>query len=172
MKRFFIVAAALLLSCGVASAQKKGDMFFGGTTGITIQATSANNGEVAAGFAIQPEFGVFVANNCKLGVSVGYALSGGIHSLTACPNFAYYLRLCDGLYYTPGIEAGFVMAAASGNYAAGVGIGLQLFTLEFRPTKHFGLSAGLASLNFVAMNTAAFNFNLGVNPTVGVKYYF
>lgn len=171
MKRFFIAVAALLFGCSTLSAQQKGDMYFGGMTGVVVQATTSGGGSVGAGFTIQPKFGVFVADKCKLGVSVGYAISGGVHTFTAAPNFAYYVRLCDGLYYTPGIEAGFVMAA-SGGVAAGVGVGLQMFSLEFRPTKHFGFTANLASLNFVALSTAAFSFDLGANPTVGIKYYF
>ena len=169
MKRFFIVAVAILLGCSVVSAQKKGDKYFGGMTGIAIQAGDG----VGAGFIIQPEFGGFVADKCKLGISAGYAISGGIHTFTLTPNFSYYVRLCDNVYYTPGIEAGLAMAAARGAVAAGVGVGLQLFSMEFRPTKHFGFTANLVSLNFVGMEgSAAINFDLGVNPTVGLKYYF
>ena len=169
MKRFFIVVVAILLGCSVVSAQQKGDKYFGGMTGIAIQAGDG----VGAGFIIQPEFGGFVADKCKLGISAGYAISGGIHTFTLTPNFSYYVRLCDNVYYTPGIEAGFAMAAAGGAVAAGVGVGLQLFSMEFRPTKHFGFTANLISLNFVGMEgAAAINFDLGVNPTVGIRYYF
>jgi hypothetical protein len=169
MKRFFIVVVAILLGCSVVSAQQKGDKYFGGMTGIAIQAGDG----VGAGFIIQPEFGGFVADKCKLGISAGYAISGGIHTFTLTPNFSYYVRLCDNVYYTPGIEAGFAMAAAEGAVAAGVGVGLQLFSMEFRPTKHFGFTANLISLNFVGMEgAAAINFDLGVNPTVGLRYYF
>lgn len=169
MKRIFIVVVAILLGCSVVSAQQKGDKYFGGMTGIAIQAGDG----VGAGFIIQPEFGGFVADKCKLGISAGYAISGGIHTITLTPNFSYYIRLCDNVYYTPGIEAGFAMAAAEGAVAAGVGVGLQLFSMEFRPTKHFGFTANLVSLNFVGMEgAAAINFDLGVNPTVGLKYYF
>ena len=169
MKRFFIVVVAILLGCSVVSAQQKGDKYFGGMTGIAIQAGDG----VGAGFIIQPEFGGFVADKCKLGISAGYAISGGIHTFTLTPNFSYYVRLCDNVYYTPGIEAGFAMAAAGGAVAAGVGVGLQLFSMEFRPTKHFGFTANLVSLNFVGMEgAAAINFDLGVNPTVGLRYYF
>ena len=169
MKRFFIVVVAILLGCSVVSAQQKGDKYFGGMTGIAIQAGDG----VGAGFIIQPEFGGFVADKCKLGISAGYAISGGIHTFTLTPNFSYYIRLCDNVYYTPGIEAGLAMAAARGAVAAGVGVGLQLFSMEFRPTKHFGFTANLVSLNFVGMEgSAAINFDLGVNPTVGIRYYF
>jgi hypothetical protein len=170
MKRFIIVAAAIILSCGALSAQNKGDIYFGGMTCLAIQ---AGDGGVGAGFSIQPEFGGFVADRCRLGISIGYAISGGIHSFTACPNFAYYIRLCDNVYYTPGIEAGFVMAVSGGAYP-GLGVGLHLFSMEFRPTKHFGFTANLASVNFVALASAgsSINFDLGLNPTVGIKYYF
>ena len=169
MKRFFIVVVAILLGCSVVSAQQKGDKYFGGMTGIAIQAGDG----VGAGFIIQPEFGGFVADKCKLGISAGYAISGGIHTFTLTPNFSYYVRLCDNVYYTPGIEAGFAMAAAGGAVAAGVGVGLQLFSMEFRPTKHFCLTANLVSLHFVGMEgSAPINFDLGVNPTVGLRYYF
>ena len=169
MKRFLLTLAAVILTCSAVSAQQKGDKYFGGMAGIAIQ---AGNG-VGAGLVLQPEFGGFVADKCRLGVSVGYALSGGIHTLTVCPNFAYYVRLCDGMYYTPGIEAGFVMAISGGAYP-GFGVGLNLFALEFRPTKHFGFTASLASLNLIALKSAGstLNFNLGVNPTIGLKYYF
>ena len=169
MKRLFIAVAALFIGCNAASAQQKGDMYFGGMAGLAIQAGDG----VGAGLAIQPEFGGFVADKCRLGISVGYTISGGIHTLTACPNFAYYIRLCDGMYYTPGIEAGFVMAI-SGGVHPGFGAGLNMFSLEFRPTKHFGFTANLVSLNFVALSSAGsvLQFDLGINPTVGIKYYF
>ena len=170
MKRLLIIAAALILGIGATSAQQKGDKYFGGMAGLAIQ---AGDGGVGAGFAIQPEIGGFIADNCRLGVSVGYTISGGIHTLTACPNFAYYVRLCEGMYYTPGLEAGFVMAISGGAHP-GLGVALNMFTLEFRPTKRFGFTANLASVNFVALANAgsALQFDLCINPTVGFKYYF
>jgi hypothetical protein len=170
MKRLFIILSTILLSCTVASAQQKGDKYFGGMAGIIME---ASDGGFGLGFAVQPEFGGFVADNCKLGASIGYSLTNGMHILTVAPNFAYYVRLCDGMYYTPGIEAGFVMAISGGAYP-GLGVTLNMFSLEFRPTKHFGFTANLASLNFFVLANAgrAATFNLGVNPTVGVKYYF
>jgi hypothetical protein len=64
--------------------------------------------------------------------------------------------------------------AISGGAHPGLGVGLHLFSMEFRPTKHFGFTANLASLNFVALANAgtALNIDLGLNPTFGVKYYF
>jgi hypothetical protein len=64
--------------------------------------------------------------------------------------------------------------AVSGGAYPGLGVGLHLFSMEFRPTKHFGFTANLASVNFVALTSAgsSINFDLGLNPTVGIKYYF
>lgn len=170
MKRLLIVITAILIGCATASAQQKGDKYFGGMAGIIME---ASDGGFGIGFAIEPEFGGFVADNCKLGASIGYSFSSGMHILTATPNFAYYVRLCDGMYYTPGIEAGFVMAISGGAYP-GLGVALNLFAVEFRPTKHFGFTASLASLNFTVLAKAgvAATANIGVNPTIGVKYYF
>jgi hypothetical protein len=176
MKRLLIAAALLILGCSAASAQQKGDVYFGGTAGFAIQ---AGDGGVGAGLMLQPEFGGFVADKCRLGVSIGYAISGGIHSLTACPNFAYYVRLCDNLYYTPGIEAGFAMAISGGAHP-GLGVGLNMFSMEFRPkienryARHFGLTVNLASLYFIALANAGSTLkcDLGLNPTFGLKYYF
>ena len=91
MKRFFIAVVAIVLGCSAVSAQQKGDIYFGGMTGITIQSASGNG--VGAGFIIQPEFGGFVADKCKLGISAGYAISGGLHSFTLTPTSAATARL-------------------------------------------------------------------------------
>lgn len=180
MKRLFIVAAALILGCSAASAQNKGDMYFGGYTGLALQAISTGEeSSTAAAFAFKPEFGYFVANNWRLGISAEYSISGGIHTITAMPNFAYYLRFCDGLYYTPGAEIGFALGATEGITMPGVGMVFHAFSLEFRPSKRFGFSANLLSLNIVALQSSkynisstGFNFNIGLNPTIGIKYYF
>ena len=165
--------------CSTATfAQNKGDKYLGGRIGLTIQSVGIEGENVAAaGFEIQPEFGYFVADRLKIGASVGYGISSGTHTFTICPNLFYYVRLCDGLYYTPGIEVGFAMGASDGFVMPGVGLAAHLFTLEFRPTEHFGFSANLVSLNCVALmkdgiNANTIGFNLGVNPTVGFKYYF
>ena len=169
MKRLLIAVVLLFLSYNVASAQQKGDKYIGGMAGFTFQAGSSG---VGVGVALAPEFGYFVADKCRLSAGIGYSFNG-IHTLTVAPSFNYYVRLCDGMYYTPGVEVGFVMAASGGAYA-GLGIGLNLFSLEFRPTEHFGFSANLASFSFIALANAGWTtqFNIGTNTSFGVKYYF
>ena len=78
MKRLLIAAALLIMGIGAASAQQKGDKYFGGMAGLAIQAGDG----VGAALAIQPEFGGFVADNWRLGISVGYTLNG-LHMFTA-----------------------------------------------------------------------------------------
>lgn len=178
MKKFLVIAVALMLCTSAAFAQNKGDKYIGGYAGVALQ-TMTIDGESATGasFAIQPEFGYFVADRLKIGASIGYAIESGTNALTITPNISYYARLCDGLYYTPGVELGLVVGFAEGYTMPGFGVSANLGTLEFRPTEHFGFSANLFSLTFVVMSMediagSTVNVNLGVTPSVGFKYYF
>jgi hypothetical protein len=178
MKKFFVIAVALMLCSSAVFAQNKGDKYIGGYAGVALQ-TQSIDGESAtgAGFAIQPEFGYFVADRLKIGASIGYGIESGINALTITPNISYYARLCDGLYYTPGVELGLALGFAEGYTLPGFGFSANLGTLEFRPTEHFGFSANLFSLTFVVMSmegitSSSVNVNLGVTPSVGFKYYF
>lgn len=178
MKKLLVVLVALLCCTVTTFAQNKGDKYVGGYAGIAVQAVGMDgDSAAAASLGIQPEFGYFVADRLKVGVSLGYGISEGIHTLTVCPNISYYLPLCDGLYYTPGVELGFAGGISEGTMIPGLGLVAHFFSLEFRPTEHFGFSANLLSLNFVSLtkygitvNTAS--FNIGVTPTIGFKYYF
>ena len=178
MKKFLVIVVAMVLCSSAAFAQQKGDKYIGGSAGVVIQSIGIDgDSAVAAGFGIQPEFGYFVADKLKLGVSLGYGIDSGMHTFTLMPNISYYARLCDGLYYTPGLELGFAMGASEGFVVPGFGLSAHLFTLEFRPSEHFGFSANLLSLNFVALTSggatvSVVDFNLGMSPTVGFKYYF
>ncbi len=179
MKKLLIVLVALLCCSATTFAQNKGDKYLGGYAGMVFQGVASIDGETAtaASLAIQPEFGYFVADRLKIGVSLGYGISAGTHSLTVCPNISYYLPLCDGLYYAPGIEFGFALAVADGFTMPGVGFAAHFFTLEFRPSEHFGFSANLLSLNVMSLSKwgvtgSAAELNIGVNPTIGFKYYF
>jgi hypothetical protein len=178
MKKLLVVLVAMLCCSATTFAQNKGDMYFGGYAGVSIQAAGAEgDSAVGAAFGIQPEFGYFVANRLKIGASLGYGISAGTHTFTLTPNISYYLPLCDGLYYTPGLEFGFALGAEDGFSMPGIGLAAHFFTLEFRPSEHFGFSANLLSLNFVSLTKYGItanvaSFDIGVNPTIGFKYYF
>lgn len=179
MKRslLLVVALCLLSSWGV-SAQKRGDMYIGGSAGLAVSAQFVDGISAAGvGVEIAPEFGYFVNDHLKLGANLGYAYQSEINILTLGPDLTYYIPLCEGLYYTPGVTCQFAMAIVDGMGLLGVGAGLNLFALEFRPTKHFGFSASVVSLTYVglfksyaSLNTVS--FGLGVSPSVGFKYYF
>ncbi len=180
MKKIISAIVFLMLSCGMAFSQNKGDMYFGGFTGVSFLSTSYDGfSESATAFAIQTEFGYFVGNNCKLGFGIGYGISDGVHTFTACPNFAYYVRLCDGLFYVPSVDVGFVMGLNEGISMPGCGVALHTLSLEFRPSKHFGFITNLLSFEAVVLNdneydvtSSAISCNIGMNPTIGLKYYF
>ncbi len=163
-------------------AQNKGDVFVGGIAGV---GTSTNfiNGESSSTITnvnAAIELGYFVADKLKIGAEIGYALSAGdtdVHALMIGPNMTYYAKLAEKLYYTPSIFVGFALGIADGISMPGIGVGLNLFGLEFRPTRRFGFTASLASINYVALfeeeiTSSTLGINIGINPSVGFKYYF
>lgn len=186
MKKLSICLLAIFAtSIFCTSAQQKGDMYVGGSFGIgTNSSIIDGSSSTSLSFEIAPEFGYFVANNFRIGASLSYGISyngSTIHEFTIMPNLAYYLRICDNFYYTPGLELGFALGASSGITMPGFGMGLNLGSFEFRPTKKLGMSVNLLSFSYALMshkneyysvNSNSVSFNLGLSPSVGVKYYF
>ena len=85
------------------------------------------------------------------------------------PNAAYYLRIVDKLYYTPGIAvgAGFAKGANSFN------LDVRLGAVEFQPVKNMALSMSVASLTYARMHkTDNVAFTFLYSPTIGFRYYF
>lgn len=188
MKKICICLLAILSTSAIcASAQTKGDMFVGGSLGLgTTSVITDGNSSTNLNFSISPEFGYFVTNNLKVGASLSYGIDFAnytTHTLSIMPNLAYYVKVCDKFFYTPGLELGFVAAFSDGLSMPGFGLGVNLGSFEFRPTNKFGLSMNLLSLSYVLLtykdknygvsfNSNAVSFNLGINPSIGVKYYF
>lgn len=186
MKRI-IVSLLALLAVTTLSAQRKGEMYAGGSLGLGV--SSLISGGVtasAAALEVAPEFGYFAAKNFKIGAHISYGLEKGdpsTHTLQIMPNVAYYIKITDKFYYTPGAEIGFVCGVKEKVAMPGFGVGLSLGSFEFRPTERLGLSVNLLSLEYMLMtyrdknydfklNMNAVNFRLGTTPSVGVKYYF
>ena len=183
MKKLLVCIVAICTITNL-SAQTKGEVYVGGNLGIST-ASIISGGESASAikFCIAPEFGYFAANNFKVGVSLGYGIENSTHTLEIMPNIEYYAKICDGFYYTPGIGVGFVAGFGEGIAMPGFGLALALGSFEFHPTPKFGLSVSLLSLSYthltykddyygLRLNTNGVNFNLGINPSVGLKYYF
>ena len=185
MKKLIICIVAL---CAIfnLSAQSKGEKYLGGVLGISTTSLISGGESVSAiKFAIAPEFGYFVANNFKIGASLGYGIESGTHTLEIMPNIEYYVKLCESFYYTPGLAFGFVAGFAEGIAMPGFGVALNLGSFEFRPTQKFGLSIGLLSFSYAHLtyrekydgqiykfSANGVNFNICINPSVGLKYYF
>lgn len=188
MKKICICLLAIF-STGVicASAQNKGDMFAGGSLGISTTSTIVNgNSSTSLDFEIAPEFGYFVIDNLKVGASIAYGINfmdSATHILSIIPNIAYYVKVCDKFYYTPGLELGFVSGFSEDLSMPGFGLAANLGSFEFRPTNKLGISMNLLSLSYVLLtynnkdygvhfNSNGVNFSLGVSPSIGLKYYF
>lgn len=114
MKKLFFCALAAIVSLQVASAQKRGEMYVGGSLGVTTASASIDGISASAttfGFATGLKFGAF----------------------------------------------------------------------EFRPASHCGISFSLLSLQYTYLSYSSggysasgnnVQFDFGVSPTIGFKYYF
>lgn len=179
MKKLLCLVLCLSAFCieGV-NAQNKGDMFVGGSLGVNITSVSSpilNSGS-AFGFQLAPEFSYFVAKNCKLGAELSLnGNSGYATTFLVQPTFAYYMKLANNLYYTPGIKIGGGIRAFDSDITGIFTFGLDLFALEFKPTKRIGLSVSLVNFNYeleTADNFNIFSFDILTSPKFGFHYYF
>lgn len=169
-KKILFVLILCLSTVFTTFAQEKGDMSAGGSVGIGF-ATVDNM--FSFQFQIAPEFNYFVANRCELGVSVNYA----INSFMVMPQFHYFVKLTDGLYYTPGVALGGGFLIDNKVVAGAFGVQLDLFRLEFKPTQKLGFTFNACNFSYVAIPNAyyginMFGFGLNTGSTLGVKFYF
>lgn len=185
MRKIIITLLAVITVTAVSSAQQKGDMYVGGALGVgTTSLIVGGESSTGVSFGIAPTFGYFVADKFKIGGSVAYNVEVGdsaSHAIQVMPNIAYYVELCKNFYYTPGLELGFVCGVTEGITMPGFGVGLSLGSFEFRPTPKFGFEVNLLSFSYVLLtynddymrfNSNGVVFDLGLNPSVGLKYYF
>lgn len=184
-EKLFFCALAAIVSLQVASAQKRGEMYVGGSLGVTTASASIDGVSASATtFGFAPEFGYFVADRLRLSGSIAYNLTSSgdtSHALTIGPSVAYYVRLCDRFYYTPEAGIGFAYASAYGANGYGFATGLKFGAFEFRPASHCGISFSLLSLQYTYLSYSSggysasgnnVQFDFGVSPTIGFKYYF
>lgn len=239
MKRIITACAALLvLSCGFATAQKKGEISIGGMIGVsggysktspvvtvtgkgtgtngkdltpagdhTVNVDTKSKEKTPASTMVSAgaEFGWFFADNWKLGVNIQYALDSNPYEknngkwlrqntnlVFAGPQLAYYLRICDGFFYTPQIAA-FGLLGTTKTEAQrsteikdvfGYGFELAPGAFEFRPTSHFAFSVSFLSLGYTHtkmkangqydhdIKTDTITYDLAIQPSIGLRYYF
>lgn len=174
MKKITFLFVVMAMFALTSSAQKKEQMYVGGTLGFSIQNYSSNGYSTSAtSFNITPEFGYFFADRFKVGAELGYALSGGVHTLLVMPNIAYYLPIVDKLYYTPQFSVGGGIVAASGYANAAFAMSLNLAAIEYQPAQNMAISLSLVDLSYTRANqTNGIGFYFLTTPTVGFRYYF
>ena len=197
MKKYIVLTLLVLLSLG-ANAQKRGDHYVG--TSVAATYVDGNPTTWSAGASV--EFGYFVFKNWKVTASAGYSYQhesyveagnpfAGTHVLLLGPSISYYVKLANGLYYTP--EAG-VYYAFGGTWQHsteydfharldGFQIGISLFSLEYKPTDKFGVTLSVCELGGGQMVGSSTNGSYRVliqnkdllfnsKSSMGVRFYF
>lgn len=173
MKRItLLLLCTLALLTGKSYAQEKGEMFIGGDLALGVTAYSYYGTEVGANFSIAPEFAYFLVDNLRVGGNLNYTYDSS-HSITINPSVAYYARLAHNFYYVPEFTIGIGGAWNSYMDSFVFQLGLEIFAVEFRPTKHFAMSVNMLSLEYANLSGInGFGFTLGGKSSVGLRYYF
>lgn len=171
MTFLFVVMAMFALT---TNAQKKEQMYVGGTLGFSTQTYFAKGySSTGCMFSVAPEFGYFVADRIKVGAELEYGISGGTHTLLVMPNVAYYLPIVDKLYYTPQFSIGGGFGAGSGYINGAFAFSLNIGALEYQPVQNMAISLSIVDLSYAYANkTNGLGFNFLTSPTVGFRYYF
>ena len=202
MKKALIVMLTLLVGSSSALwAQSKGEVLIGTVFGLNVNKSNVTSNGVKAegdpnftwGFA--PGVYVFPANKARLGVQFMYTQAKNTvtnydlmtWSFSVGPSFAYYIKLADKFHLTPEIGAFYIHATSIYDHVLtstidkmnGFGFSLIPAQFEFRPGKHFCMSANMFSITYrtlesksVDSGTDRFVFDIGLNPTVGIGFYF
>jgi opacity protein-like surface antigen len=191
MKKVLLVAAVLALGTSALSAQKVQHWFLGGN--VTAAAQQYDGNYNAANFNVAPQVGYMFNSNWGIALNLNYGLSrenkvndvvmgGGLSGL-------YVMKITDKFMYTPALNLGYGMGyteykdadnkkVKESEYTV-MGGSLDFLKFEFRPSCHWGITAGFGSLYVKsskpdetgAKSTLTGGLNL-TDTTVGFKYYF
>lgn len=174
MKKITFMFVVMAMFALTANAQKKEQMYVGGTLGFAVQNQSVKDySATATAFSIAPEFGYFVADNIKVGAELDYSISGGSHTFLVMPNVAYYLPIVDKLYYTPQFSVGGGLGAASGYTKGAFALSLNVASIEYQPVENMAISMSLVDLSYAYMaKVNGVGFSFLASPKVGFRYYF
>ena len=150
------------------------------------------------GLNVSPGFHYFVANNFRVGLQAELGRTSqkdnnddkySMNTLNIGPVAAYYIQITDRFSIAPELSFYFTHAKSKEETSHitvedkynGFAIGARLLNFEFRPVTHFGVSANLFGLGLVHLkqkdsdpevSSNTFNLSLGMNPSVGVRYFF
>ena len=213
MKKLLLLTVVMLISLG-SYAQIKGDMFFGaaisaefGYQEVVVSQdhySTSTKQPLNASFGCGVEYGYFIANNLRLALALsvpfystpteeydGKWLKNKITAVAVNPNFAYYVRLAERLYYTPEIGAIFNFCSAknqlteskshTGTYW-GWNAYVNILALEFKVSEKVAIGAIIGGIRYGSViyndkatdtkstvNQLNFGFN---NSSVQFRLYF
>ncbi len=171
---------AVLFVGQMAIAQQKGDKSAVVALGVNTTSVLGYDGITSVGVNTGVEIGGFVADRFRIGANVVYSLTHAgetAHSIEVGPNFSYYVRICDHLYYTPTLSFSIGYINLYRLDELGFGVGLKLAAFEFKPKSNIGLSFAPLAINYVLLSDGdgalhTLNFELSMTPTLGVNFYF
>lgn len=181
MKKFYLLTLIMSM-CVTSLAQTKGDMFISGSIAVeggkqTVKWSEDSYSESESSpldFLFQGgiEFGYFLANNFKVGLSVyipylatptdkdgGKWLKNQTLGIGLNPNIAIYTHITDRFYYAPEIGAQFEFGryleklSNSEMYLygySGWGAYLNLISFEFRVSHKLAIGIHSGSLSYIS----------------------
>lgn len=189
MKRILFIAAML---CGSISllAQEAGDHYLGASFVTSFSDSQTTSPEFSV--EVGGEFAYFPFNHFRVGIAVGvpFHYYKDIHNHIMLgaqinPNFAYYVKLADKLYYSPEIGGAFEIGSFKREvydiykykevtcHYQGWEAYLHFFALEFRVNKRFALGVNIGSMVYSTVKTewhANFEDNKDTNSSVQLSF--
>ena len=176
MKKIIVLLFCLSAICASnVFAQKKGDMYVGGTVGFGLTTYTSEEVKLSDFTGIiTPEYSYFVADNFRIGAELSFNLAdnGAIFNLS--PSFAYYLELVDNFYFTPEITIGGGLIAGKNLALGAFSLGINLVGFELRPTKHVGISLNIDNTSYLFLpkdSASSIHFAIVPSLALGFRYY-
>lgn len=191
MKKLFLSLALAIGMVVSVSAQKAGDQIISFNLGYE---TSNSSVVVSTGadsytettpsensFSLGLEYGKFIKDNIRVGVSFAFGSIGQsdsddkVNNLIIAPNASYYMPIAQNLYYTPGLSVGYRSSSSiekgfnseHKTELSGYVIGLSLLSFEYRYSEKFAININMGSFQY---NSLSYNEN-NAKLTVNTKYF-
>lgn len=167
MKKFFAIAA--FVCCSIVSfGQNKGDMSL--TTSLNFEFSNGNHSGITSSstyFGIGAGANYFVIDNLSVGLNLNYVNSNGSHFFIN-PSVAYYIGICDNLYYRPSFiyDLGIEEGSVSHTFI------LDVAAFEYRVREHFAVTASVLDLRLSTQSNGITTFGFDFSwPSVGIIFY-
>lgn len=212
MKRIILLSAAVLASLSLF-AQRKGDKYISASMSASLGSqtietfdgayTTTSSQPKGTTLSVMGEFGFFLADNFRLALALGVPFSSTPTSQISNvwlksntigfqinPNIAYYVKLAQGLYYTPEIGFSYEFGSYKEDLTAntsfnakysGWDVYANLLALEFQVNPKFAVGVGIGNITYAKAKikdktssayygTSQLQFNLNT-ASVHVRFY-